>query len=178
METIFKKAADPFQTLHEIMAAHERRYPESRIQAVENGVYVARKDDRYHLGISSGDGGQPLEVDVGYSLKWALLLARYVCENNPALKKVSLNNDPYIAVDPARIADVTTRGNDMLFQVAGTTHALCANYQDSHKAHIDCFLISNKISFGRMGHVLESPAPLSTAEKNKWQQHKDMPTPI
>lgn len=178
METIFKKAADPFETLSQLMDAHEQAHPGCRISAVENGVYVSEGGGHYHLGISSGDGATPLVIDAGMNDQWAMAMARHVCSLNPELKKVSMSNSPYIAVVPKRIADVQSRGESMIFKITGSDSVFHVRYGDSHRADIESFLIGNKIISGRMGQALPTPAPLSTDEKNKMLRRCGVLTPI
>ena len=184
METTFKQAADPFESLRQAIEEHAERHPDSRIRDVPsalrhlNAVFVAQgsardesfgtdaPDGRYHVGVSCGDGRETFFIETGYNERRALEIARHLCWHNADLKVLAERPpQPFIAVNPHRIGGVFDHRGNMIFTVKDSKYAFSMVYADDHRASIDAFLLENKLIQARCGNLrLERPPAVKSVD--------------
>lgn len=184
MESTFKQAADPFESLRLSIEEHVARNPDSPIRDVPsalkqlNAVFVSQgstRDEsfgtdipngRYHVGVSCGDGADTFFIDAGGSRNYGEKVARHLCWYNNDVKVLSEKApQPFIAVNPHRIGTVFDDRGNMVFTIKDTQNAFSMVYSDDHRASIDSFLLGNKLIQARCGNVrLERPQAVKSVD--------------
>ena len=184
MET-FKNAADPFEGLRKAIAEHIAHYPDTELREIvkvlkqTNAVFVSQgatrleefgtdiPNNRYHIGISCGDGREALFIDAGLSQDRANDMARKLCWYNADLRVLSERPpQPFIAVNPHRIGKVHDHRGNMIFNIKGQPYAFSVVYADDHRASIDSYLLQNRLIQALSGSVrLERPAAAASDDR-------------
>lgn len=184
MESTFKQAADPFESLRLAIEEHAARNPDSTIRDVPsalkqlNAVFVSQgstrdgsfgtdiPNGRYHVGVSCGDGRDTFFIDTGFSREYGERIARHLCWHNNDVKILAERApQPFIAVNPHRIGNVQDDRGNIIFTIKDTQNAFSMVYADDHRAGIDAFLLSNKLIQARCGNVrLERPQAVKSVD--------------
>lgn len=192
MESEFRQVTDPFKGLHQAIADHVARHPDSRIRDAAsalrnaNAIFTVQgtstqaefgTNGQYLVGLSCGDG-EVFFIEAGRAEQQAIRLASQLCRYNADL---GVLNDrpslPFIAVNPQRIGHVLGERSNMIFTIRDTNKAFAVFYADPHKTDMDSVLFDRRLMQVRSGSQnLRRPAVTDSAKVTVLPFRSAMPT--
>lgn len=163
MEQEFTQATKSLQALQTAITAAQGQNSGTSIRnvnaALENltAIYVCARAGReglhgqhgaedYYVGVVCGDGSCQYEIDAGVSGDHGKKIAREILRHARGME-VLANQDqqPFIAVNPARVARVEDCGGRLIIGVQNSAHSFTVQHTDAHRAYIDSYLLDNKL---------------------------------
>lgn len=166
MEQEFNQATQKFNNLTAVYVTQRTKPHELFGHEIPSGEFI--------VGVCCAEGAEIFEINAGISRENGEKIARGIIAHHPDLQLLtSKAPQPFVALDPDRIADIHDVQSRLVFVIKDTGHSFSVQHEDAHRASIDSYLLANKLIQMRGLKTLScAPHPESRSPQSKDPESK------